>query len=304
MIARTPASFLEHFRAHSWEADLPALPKGVFMVEPEAFYVDAESAADNPYMNLAQPADPNRALAQSRALQAQIRAAGIPVKVFPGDAAAPDGIFPNNAFATTPGQLLVGSMRHSGRRRETDRVDIRAWFAGQGYHLTDLSQQPCVAELTGPMILDRARGIGFCGMSGRVDEAGLAAMHEAFGLRLTFAFGLQPGEYHANVVMSVLAGRACLLCAEAFADPAVPDAIEAVYPGRTLRLSPEAKNAFAANCIALSDRHLFISRSGHDALPPAGVAQLGEWGFELRVVELDEIEKAGGSLRCMVAEIF
>lgn len=304
MILRTPASFLEHLKAGAWKADRPALPKGVFMVEPEAFYVDAESAADNPYMNLAQPADPDRALAQSRALQAEIRAAGIPVKVFPGDAAAPDGIFPNNAFATTPGHLLIGSMRHSGRRRETGRSDIRAWFVERGYHLADLSQQACVAELTGPMIIDRARGIGFCGMSGRVDEAGLAAMHEAFSLRLTFAFGLQPGEYHANVVMSVLAGRACLLCAEAFADPAAPEAIAAAYPGRTLRLSPEAKDAFAANCIALTDRHLFISRSGHDALPPASVARLREWGFELRVVELHEIEKAGGSLRCMVAEIF
>ncbi|NND44468.1 MAG: amidinotransferase, partial [Xanthomonadales bacterium] len=203
-----------------------------------------------------------------------------------------------------PGRLIVGSMRHPGRRREALREDIRGWFSERGYLIEDLSQRACVAELTGPMVLDRGRGVGLCGISERVDEAGLAAMHDAFGLRLCFACDLQPGEYHANVVLSVLAGRACVLCPASFSDPAVPDAIEALYPGRCLRISEDEKNAFAANCIALTDRDLFLSAVAHDALAPEKRRRLREWGFELHAVELDEIEKAGGSLRCMVAEIF
>jgi N-dimethylarginine dimethylaminohydrolase len=31
---------------------------------------------------------------------------------------------------------------------------------------------------------------------------------------------------------------------------------------------------------------------------------LADWGFAVRSVNLSEIEKAGGSLRCCVAEIF
>jgi hypothetical protein len=304
MIVHTPRDFLSAYQARQWPAQGVALPRAVFLVEPDAFRVDAESAVDNPYMDLVQAADPERALAQSRELQAAIRAAGVEVQVFPGDPMAPDGVFPNNAFATTPGRLIVGRMCHSGRRRETAREDIRAWFAEPGYRLTDLSAQACIAELTGPMILDRRRGIGFCGMTGRVDEAGLKAMHQAFGLRLSFAFELQPGEYHTNVVMSILAGRACVLCPEAFADPAVPDAIEAAFPGRTLRISMAEKNAFVGNCIALTDSDLFLSAAARAALEPAHLERLRGWNFELHAVELDEIEKAGGSLRCMVAEIF
>ena len=37
-------------------------------------------------------------------------------------------------------------------------------------------------------------------------------MHEAFGLRATLMFDLAPGEYHTNVVLAVLAGRAALVC--------------------------------------------------------------------------------------------
>lgn len=304
MITHSPETFLEQLRTREWPSDGPVVPRGVFMVEPQDFRVDDESAVDNPYMDLDEAADPERALTQCRALQAAIREIGVSLKVFPGDRESPDGVFPNNAFATARRQLIVGSMLHSGRRRETERADIRAWFQERGYALTDLSRRDCVAELTGPMILDRGRGIGFCGLSGRVDGAGLSAMHEAFGLRLSFAFDLQSGEYHTNVVMSILAGRACVLCAESFTDPAVPDAIEAAFPDHTLRLTPEEKNAFAGNCIALTDKDLFISQTGHDALRASAREELGEWGFNLHVVALDEIEKAGGSLRCMVAEIF
>ena len=53
-------------------------------------------------------------------------------------------------------------------------------------------------------------------------------MHAAFGLRATLLFDLAPGEYHTNVVLAVLAGRAAVACPRGFADPAVPAAIAAL----------------------------------------------------------------------------
>jgi hypothetical protein len=56
---------------------------------------------------------------------------------------------------------------------------------------------------------------------------------------------------------------------------------------------------------ALPDRpRLFMSRTAANALRPVNRALIETWGFRLHTAELDEIEKAGGSLRCMVAEIF
>lgn len=303
-IVDSPAAFREALAAGRYPADGPAFPSAVLMVEPEGFRVDPESEADNRYLDLESEADPDRALAQSRALAAAIRARGVEVVVFPGDPEATDGVFPNNVFATIPGRLIIGHMWHPGRRREARRQDIRGYFESHGYDFVDLSTRPCFAELTGPLVLDRPRRIGFCGLSDRVDPAGVEAMHRAFDLRLTFRFGLAAHEYHTNVVLAVLAGRACVLCPGSFADPAVPEAIAAAYPGHALFLTEEEKNAFAGNCIALSERDLFMSQSGADALRASSRAMLEAWGFELVTVELDEIEKAGGSLRCMLAEVF
>jgi len=274
------------------------------MVEPADFYISSETSPDNRYLDTEQTADPDRALFQYRQLVQLIRASGVPVESFPGDPARPDGVFPNNVFATVPGRLIVGAMLYPGRQAEAGRSDVRAYFSSRGYETVDLSGSGRVAELTGPLVLDRARRIGFCGMTQRVNDAGARAMHDAFDLQLTFKFELKPGEYHTNVLMSILAGRACVIHADAFADEQVPPAIAGAYPERTLFIDRQEKDAFAGNCIALTDRDLFMSQAGVDALRPKSRVELESWGFVLHSTELDELEKAGGSLRCMVAEVF
>ena len=77
-----------------------------------------------------------------------------------------------------------------------------------------------------------------------------------------------------------------------------------MYPQQALRLSDAEKIAFAGNCLALSEDTVWMSQAGAQALRPANRAILASAGFTLRSVEMDEIEKAGGSLRCCVAEIF
>jgi hypothetical protein len=304
MITRDPQLIMDAFAGDGILANAPAVASGVFMVEPVNFALSEETALDNRYMDLSKPADPDRALEQYVLLLALIRRAGIPVKSFPGDSRTPDNVFPNNVFATAPGRFIIGHMLHPVRQLEASRRDIRNYFAAMGYATIDLSVQDCVAELTGPLVIDRSRRLGFCGMTGRVNDAGLTAMHEAFGLRHTLRFDLKESEYHTNVVMSVLAGRACVLHAKSFVDPAIPRAIASIYGGRILYLDQAEKDAFAGNCIALTKHDVFMSQTAADALQLTNRALLESWGFRIHSTALDEIEKAGGSLRCMIAEIF
>ena len=60
----------------------------------------------------------------------------------------------------------------------------------------------------------------------------------------------------------------------------------------------------AANAITLSDDAVWMSRRAAESLTDAQRDTLAGWGFAIRTVPLDEIEKAGGSLRCCVGEIF
>lgn len=285
-------------------ADAPACARAVFMVAPDGFRLAEQSASDNRYMAMGEAVDEAQAVAEHRVLQDAVRQV-LPVTVFPGDAATPDAVFPNNVFATAPGRYIVGHMRHPVRRREAGRADIRAHFKQTlERREIDLSLQPGICELTGSLVIDRARGIGFCGLSERCDETGARAMHEAFGLNATLLFDLADGEYHTNVVLSVLASRAVAIAVSGFADARVPAAIAALYGGRALWLSPGQKADYAGNCIALADDALFLSQRAHDSLDDGQRAQLAAWGFGLHAVPLPMLEKAGGSLRCCVGEVY
>ena len=304
MITADPGVFLERLAA--LEADPGrALPRGVMMILPEQFYVETQTARDNVYVDTEAEADSALAWRQAEALARLVESVGLPVRRFEGRPEQPDGVFSNNVFATIPGRLVVGSMFHPVRQPEADREDVRDWIlVKQGYELVELSQRRCVAELTGSLVIDRARNVGFCGMSHRVDDAGLAAMHEALGLDLTYRFDLNPDEYHTNVVLSVLAGRACVVHPEAFPDRAVPATLAAAFPDRCLEVTEAEKVAFVANCIALTDQDLFMSAAADAALTDRSRAKLADWGFTIHATDLSELELAGGSLRCMITEIF
>ncbi len=304
VIVTDPAAFLAAFSSGRHPPSAPATARAAFLVSPAGAGLAVESASDNRYMDLTRQPEPLRMQRQHAELTRRL-GADLPALAFPGDPQCPDGMFPNNVFATTRGQLIVGRMRHAVRRREAGRADIRGFFRDVlGYRETDLSQAAFVAELTGALVIDRARGIGYCGLSERCDLAGARAMHDAFGLRLMLAFELAPGEYHTNVVLAVLAGRAAILAPDGFRDHAVADAIAQAYAGATLVLDPAQKQAFAGNAIALAADRVWLSAAGAAALDPAQCGMLERAGFALAAVELDEIEKAGGSLRCCVAEIF
>ncbi|HET9817561.1 MAG TPA: arginine deiminase-related protein [Rhodanobacteraceae bacterium] len=305
MFTTSPAEFRDALASLPPLPDARATARAAFLVAPAADGLAAESARDNRYMRMDALFDMQRALVQHATLAQALRK-DVPTIVFPGDTATPDAMFPNNVFATVPGNLIVGRMRHAVRRREAGRADIRGFFHDvPGYGEIDLSQgDHGVAELTGSLVIDHARGIGYCGLSERCDLAGARAMHEAFDLRLTFAFDLAEGEYHTNVMMASLAGRAVILAADGFADPEVPRTIAAAYGDRAIRLTPEQKRAYAGNAITLSPDRVWMSERAASSLTDAQRASLAEWGFAIGSVPLDEIEKAGGSLRCCVAEIF
>ena len=281
----------------------PATARAAFLVAPDGFALAEQSAQDNAYMAEAAAFDAARASAEHRNLHRALSGV-LPTICFAGEPATPDALFPNNVFGTAAGRYVVGRMRHDVRQREAARADIRGFFGDVlGYSEHDLSAQPHPCELTGALVIDRARGLGFCGLSERCDEQGARLMHEAFGLRATLVFDLAAGEYHTNVVLAVLAGRAAVVCPGGFAAPAVAGAIAGFYP-HAVDCSATEHAAFVGNCIALTADSVWMSAKADAALSPAHRQALAGAGFRVSSVALDAIEAGGGSLRCCIGEIF
>lgn len=303
MITRDIDTFLAFARDASPDFG-PGTARAAFLVAPDGFALAEQSAQDNVYMAEAAAFDAARASAQHRDLQRAISGV-LPTICFAGDPTTPDALFPNNVFGTAAGRTVIGRMRHGVRQREATRTDIRGFFRDAlGRQEIDLSTQPHACELTGALVVDRARGLGFCGLSERCDEEGARLMHEAFGLRATLLFDLAPGEYHTNVVLAVLAGRAAVVCPRGFADPVVPTAIAGLYAPHVVACDDAEHAAFVGNCIALSAGTAWMSANAAAALSDAHREQLAAAGFMVKSVALDAIEAAGGSLRCCIGEIY
>jgi hypothetical protein len=302
MLTRDIASFFRY--ATSCQAQYASHAKAVYLVTPEGFSLSPESAQDNVYMAMQSSVKSDLAMRQHQHL-AHVLSHYLPVITFPGRMETPDAVFPNNVFATASNRLILGHMKHAVRQAEADRADITSFFTKVlGYECVNLRMQPGICELTGSLIIDHSRNIGFCGLSERCDEIGAQAMMDAFGLKACLLFELAKGEYHTNVVLSILAGRAVVIAPSGFADAAVSDAITQFYSPHALVLSPAEKNAFAANVIALSARDVWMSQTAANHLSAFHRDALDAAGFAMKAVELSEIEKAGGSLRCCVGEIF
>jgi len=306
MIVKTPREFLTAISNNDYPIKQAACMKAAFMVSPVGFSLDEQTASDNEYMQMDEQTNADLAIVQQMKLARKISDCGIPVLTFPGSKETPDAVFPNNAFATTHGKkYIIGAMLHENRQKETQRQDILQFFQDMlGYEKCHIKRDEAVAELTGVLVPDRGRNIAFCGMTERVNDKGAQAMHEYFGLDLMFQFDLKPGEYHTNVVLACLAGRACMLHADSFADEKVPQAIAEFYKDKAIFLSDEEKLAFAGNGITITENDLFLSQTAIDALAQEKKDKLSQWGFTLHSVQVNELEKAGGSLRCMVGEIF
>ena len=178
MITRDIGAFYSF--ARGIEADFgPATARAAFLVAPDGFALAEQSAQDNAYMADATAFDAARASAEHRELQRAISKA-LPTICFAGNPDTPDALFPNNVFGTAAGKYVVGRMRHAVRQHEAARADIRGFFGGVlGYDEIDLSAQSHPCELTGALVIDRARGLGYCGLSERCDEQGAQLMHQA-----------------------------------------------------------------------------------------------------------------------------
>ncbi|MEM9182806.1 MAG: arginine deiminase-related protein [Pseudomonadota bacterium] len=304
MLTESPSEFLDC--ALKAPVDYSAATAAAaFLVADPNFSVATETADDNQYLDLDEPARSEEAWLQQCKLAQTLRDLGLPTVSFSPLAGAGDSVFPNNAFATNQRRLITGAMHYPGRQRETTHPGIRQFFCQTlGYELVELDRAQCTAELTGSLIIDHARRVGFCGLSERADAAGAAVMHEAFGLRATFLFALEPQEYHTNVVLSVLAGRGAIAYAPEASQQSLREVLDALYGAQVHYLTEAEKNHFAANCLAVTSGDVVMSKRAAEALSEASAAWFRQADFTVTGVDVSELERAGGSVRCMIGEIF
>ncbi|MDX1906106.1 MAG: arginine deiminase-related protein [Bacteroidia bacterium] len=296
----------------------------VLMIRPVRFGYNAQTAESNAFQHAPDALSPEQiqaqALAEFDTFVGMLRAAGVQVTVFEDtpDPHTPDSIFPNNWISThAGGQVFVYPMQAPNRQAER-REDIIHWALGryEHGHLTDLTTMAggTFLEGTGSMILDRTHGVIYACLSPRTDPVLL----EQFARQLQYktvvfeaADARGQAIYHTNVMMALGQSLAvvCLGAVTRATDrDTLVDSLE-TSGYAILDISLEQMEQFAGNMLEVrsqqdGQQHMVLSRRAWDSLSSAQRDLLSHFTVPL-VIPLDVIETyGGGSVRCMMAEIF
>ena len=300
------------------------LASTVLMIRPTRFESNPMTAESNVFQgrSTATPEEQQEAATMEfDALVDALRSARINVVVENDtpDPHTPDSIFPNNWVSFHgDGRVVLYPMEAPNRRTER-RADIIDRLASEhGFQITDvldLSEHEAAEhylEGTGSMVLDRSNRIAYACLSSRtqLDPLGDFAQRMDYDV-VSFDAVDRDGVpiYHTNVLMNV--GEAvAVICDEAIARDDQREAVLARLretDHSIVHLSYDQLDAFAGNMLELrnsdGDRVLVMSTQAWDSLDAAQRASLQK-NAKIVCSSIDTIESsAGGSVRCMLAEV-
>lgn len=295
----------------------------LLMVRPLTFGYDAETAKSNAFQHQSAMSTGEirrKAGAEFEAAVKILRDNGIEVIVFDDPEAIdkPDAVFPNNWLSTWPdGHIYLYPMATESRRRERSKTaleQLKQSFTAQ--ETIDISYSEAnghFLESTGVMIFDHIAKIVYGCRSIRCDEA-LFRNHAAilgyepiiFDAFDTTGYPI----YHTNVLMGVQTTTA-VVCLDAIGDTAQKEVVihQLTSTGHDIiDISHEQMKAFCGNVLEITnkngERFLAMSQHAYDAFTIDQRQRLSR-DKTLLPIAIPTIETiGGGSVRCMLAEIF
>ena len=296
----------------------------IFMVRPVAFGYNPLAAESNAFMK-----DDTDVSSRKLADQAEgefdnmvevLRSQGVNVHVFEDrlEPHTPDSIFPNNWVSFHGnGRVILYPMETLNRRPERRMDIVEALLSkDQEAKVVDLSpfeNDGKYLEGTGSMILDRVNQIAYACVSPRTDPELFARFCmeldvEGFLFHSVGREGIPV--YHTNVMMA-LGTTVAIVCLDSIKDP---DERQALIT-RLLETDHEIveidmiqMNEFAGNMLEVrnseGDAFMVMSQRAHDSLRPEQLAAITTHAKPLPI-PIDVIETyGGGSVRCMIAEVY
>jgi N-dimethylarginine dimethylaminohydrolase len=265
-----------------------ASPRRYLMCPPAYFRV---TYSINPWMDPSKPVDLPLAVAQWEVLRDRYRALGHSVSLLEPLPDLPDMVYAANGATVVDGRVLGARFAH--REREAEAQAHLAWFRGEGF--TDVLDPIHVNEGEGDFAVTASyllAGRGFRSSPLARDEA-----QEFFGRPVIGLDLVDPRYYHLDTALCVLDDTADEIMY-------YPGAFSPGSRSVLARLFPDALIAGERDAAALGLNA--VSDGLHVLLPQAAAGlyeALRERGFEPVGVDLGELLKGGGSVKCCTQEL-
>ncbi|ORV81239.1 N-dimethylarginine dimethylaminohydrolase [Mycobacterium interjectum] len=256
------------------------------MTPPTYFAVEY---AINPWMDVDRPVDADVALAQWEALRQTYLRLGHRVDVVEPVPGLPDMVYAANGGFIARDIALVARFRFAERAGEA--AAYAEWMSSLGYRPVSTRH---VNEGQGDLLMvgdTVLAGYGF-----RTDRRAHPEISAALGVPVVPLELVDPRFYHLDTALAVLDDHTIACYPPAFSASA-RDRLRALFPD--------------AIVVGSSDAYVLglnvVSDGRHVVLPSAATgfaAQLRAAGFEPVGVDLSELLKGGGSVKCCTLEVF
>ncbi|MBY7817036.1 amidinotransferase [Vibrio fluvialis] len=297
----------------------------VVMVPPKEFKYNAETAKDNEFQHQIALSDEQvraQAMQEYTDMVANLRREGVQVVEFDyplSDVETPDAVFPNNWFSTTAdGGFFTFPMACANRQQEVRPQALIAALQQAGRQvclrdsLVEYQEQRAFLESTGVMVMDHVNETIYAALSQRCDREVLEDYAQRIGYSRVVSFQtvLPSGQpiYHTNVMMAV--GESfCVICDEVIPEFERRFVVKSLAKDKqVISITLEQMNRFCGNILQLEnasdDKLIAMSQSAYDAFTPSQRLQLSGHGkllpFNVKTIE----DIGGGSVRCMLGEVF
>ncbi|MFL6602469.1 MAG: citrulline utilization hydrolase CtlX [Steroidobacteraceae bacterium] len=300
----------------------------VLMIRPAAFDYNPETALTNKMQQPSQAGTSGQmqALQEFEQFAQALRSEAIAVCAVDDTPtpAKPDAIFPNNWVSFhEDGTVVLYPMQAESRRRERRQQIIETLVEQLGLRVSrvlDLTKNEAAGrflEGTGSLVLDRCNRVAYACISPRTDPALVEEWARELGYEAVLFEAFDRGGvpfYHTNVMMCIGARMAVLgTCAMSADDRArVIEKLE--ITGRdVIEIQYDEIEQFAGNMLELASwdealgdyRLLVMSESARRSLRPEIYTRLSASTDYMLAVPIPTIERlGGGSVRCMLAEVF
>lgn len=296
------------------------------MVRPRHFGFNSETAASNRFQ---QPGGSGETAAQAQAefdaFAAALAGEGVAVCVAQDsdEPRKPDAVFPNNWVSFhRDGTVVLYPMQAANRRAERRREVIDSVVRGTGFQLrrtldfTHYEKSGRFLEGTGSLVLDHVARVAYASRSPRTDEDVAKDWARAMDYELEMFDARDSRDlpiYHTNVVLSIGTRMAVVALDNIVARDRkrIADRLGATH--EVLAITDAEMQGFAGNVLELGTwdeylgdmRILVMSATAQRVLPAHKYAKLYASVDAVLAAPIDVIERhGGGSVRCMLAEVF
>ena len=230
----------------------------------------------------------------------------------------PDEIFPNNWIVFDQNKIGIFPMFAKNRRTEVNYDLIKKINSNSDYKIYDYTKyadSDIFLEGTGSFVLDRTNRIAYCSISQRSSKELFLKFCKDFNYNpVSFkAYHTYKNErkliYHTNVMMTIGAGASiiCLDSIDSFEEKNLVKQ-KLTETNIVIEISENQVKDFAGNIIILKSKDnvikFIISETAYNSLSSTQINQINSIG-DFVIGSIPNIEKySGGSVRCMIAEIF